>query len=348
MAFTPYQIILAVGLVFTGFTNTISIKWADNIESAGTDGKVRKFNHPFVQALIMFLGEFMCLLVFKIAFKYHMKRQYSVEDSRIVNGNQKFNPLLFFFPAICDMVASTLMYIGLNFTYASSYQMLRGGVIIFTAILSKMFLRRKVTVRHWMGILLIIVGLCVVGISDLLVSKKSTQVDGSYTTEGIITGDLLIFVAQIITAAQMVYEEKYVVANDIPALQAVGWEGVFGMVAMSLLLIPFYFIKVGEPLASNSRGSLEDFPDAIAQIVNNKILFAALMGNVVSIAFFNFMGISVTKEISATSRMILDSLRTFFIWTFSLAVGWQAFHFLQPIGFGTLLIGMCVYNNMII
>ena len=38
-------------------------------------------------------------------------------------------------------------------------------------------------------------------------------------------GDLLIIMAQVITACQMVYEEKYVVDKDIPPLQAVGWEG---------------------------------------------------------------------------------------------------------------------------
>lgn len=42
----------------------------------------------------------------------------------------------------------------------------------------------------------------------------------------LFSGDLLIFIAQVITAAQMVYEEKYVVSNDIPPLQAVGWEGI--------------------------------------------------------------------------------------------------------------------------
>lgn len=52
-----------------------------------------------------------------------------------------------------------------------------------------------------------------------------------------------------------------------------------------------------------------------------------------SIAYFNFSGISVAKEISATTRMVLDSVRTFFIWTFSLAVGWQEFHPLQVILF---------------
>lgn len=48
-----------------------------------------------------------------------------------------------------------------------------------------------------------------------------------------------------------------------------------------------------------------------------------------SIAFFNFAGISVTKEISATTRMILDSIRTVIIWVISLTFRWQAFHYLQ-------------------
>jgi len=52
-------------------------------------------------------------------------------------------------------------------------------------------------------------------------------------------------------------------------------------------------------------------------------------GNILSISYFNFAGVSVAKEISATTRMVLDSVRTFFIWTFSLAVGWQTFDPLQ-------------------
>lgn len=52
-------------------------RWADNLKSAGTDGHERNFNHPFVQSLTMFLGEFLCLLFFKLAFRYHVKRQVS-------------------------------------------------------------------------------------------------------------------------------------------------------------------------------------------------------------------------------------------------------------------------------
>lgn len=53
------------------------------------------------------------------------------------------------------------------------------------------------------------------------------------------------------------------------------------------------------------------------------------IGIMLSIAFFNFAGISVTKELSATTRMILDSVRTIVIWAFSMAFQWQKFHYLQ-------------------
>lgn len=53
--------------------------------------------------------------------------------------------------------------------------------------------------------MLVIVGLVVVGASDFLF-KDATGLGPN----SIITGDLLIVLAQIISACQMVYEEKYV------------------------------------------------------------------------------------------------------------------------------------------
>ena len=71
-------------------------------------------------------------------------------------------------------------------------------------------------------------------------------------------------------------------------------------------------------------------------------------GTVTSIAFFNFAGISVTKELSATTRMVLDSVRTLVIWAVSMLIGWQDFYYLQLIGFCILLAGMMLYNDIII
>ena len=50
-------------------------------------------------------------------------------------------------------------------------------------------------------------------------------------------------------------------------------------------------------------------------------------------------GVSITKYASATSRMVVDSIRTLVIWIFSLAVGWQEFQYLQVIGFAIMVAG---------
>lgn len=107
------------------------------------------------------------------------------------------------------------MYIGLSLTFASSFQMFRGAVIIFVAFLSVAFLQRRLGAREWIGIGIVFIGLLIVGAADFL--TKST--DNSHSRNDIITGDLLIALAQIITAVQMVYEERFVAGMDIPSLQ---------------------------------------------------------------------------------------------------------------------------------
>ena len=50
---------------------------------------------------------------------------------------------------------------------------------------------------------------------------------------------------------------------------------------------------------------------------------------------------------SATTRMLLDSLRTMVIWGFSLGVGWESFCYVQLIGFAILLTGTVIYTGVV-
>uniref|UniRef100_A0A131XCH7 Putative solute carrier family 35 member f6 n=1 Tax=Hyalomma excavatum TaxID=257692 RepID=A0A131XCH7_9ACAR len=347
MAWTKYQVILALMLVFTGSINTLATKWADSSYSIGRDGTLRLFDHPFLQAVGMFLGELSCLLAFRIVFFYYTRKAKAGEAVELppsVTGSRDFNPLIFLPPAMCDLVGTSIMYIGLNLTYASSFQMLRGAVIIFTGLLSVAFLGRRLRTYEWIGILTVMCGLVVVGLSDILFPD-------SHATKGpnsIITGDLLIVLAQVITASQMVIEEKFVTKYKVAPLQAVGWEGFFGFVVLGVLLVPMYFIPAGNTIFQNPGGQLEDAIDGFIQIKNSWHVSLGVVGTVLSIAFFNFAGISVTKELSATTRMVLDSVRTLVIWLFSLAVRWQSFNWTQIVGFLVLILGMFLYNNVII
>lgn len=60
-----------------------------------------------VQAVGMFLGEFCCLAAFYILICHDKRRP----EPR-VNRGQSFNPFLFFPPAMCDMTATSIMYVG--------------------------------------------------------------------------------------------------------------------------------------------------------------------------------------------------------------------------------------------
>jgi drug/metabolite transporter (DMT)-like permease len=156
-----YFYFLAIAMTITGSINTITTKLADIQKSEGIDGDKEEFNHPFVQAVGMFMGEFLCLIAFKALWAFN-----KVTD-RPNKEVTPFNPLIFVLPAICDMTATSCMYVGLNWTYASVFQMLRGSVIIFTGIFSVLFLKRKLKGYHWLGMLFVLAGLFLVGIASI-------------------------------------------------------------------------------------------------------------------------------------------------------------------------------------
>lgn len=381
LGWKPMHFGLAGMMLVFGSFNTLSVKWADTMTSESVNGDQKSFNHPFLQATGMFLGEMMCMLAFWFTrWKASRQQAVSYPPLSVDDAPKKFNPLIFLPPALCDMTATSVQYIGLTLTYASSFQMLRGAVIIFTGILSTIFLRRKLAWFKWTGMVFVIGGLVTVGVSDMMNQKPcnpnngtdhinntntidevynvefsyapltvlKSQSDCKNDTNSIFLGDALIFCSQVIVATQMVYEEKFISKYNVPALQAVGWEGTWGFTTLAILLVPFSFIYVGPSFGHGPRLVLEDAYDGVYQLAHNPLLALAFSGTVISIAFFNFAGISVTKELTATTRMVLDSVRTLVIWAVSMAIGWQNFFFLQLIGFCILITGMMLYNDIVI
>ena len=75
---------------------------------------------------------------------------------------------------------------------------------------------------------------------------------------------------------------------------------------------------------------------------------------VLSIAFFNFSGLTISKYASATSRTIVDTLRTVLVWTFFLVMPFvpddtkEKFSWLQLLGFMILILGGLIYNEILV
>ena len=94
---------------------------------------------------------------------------------------------------------------------------------------------------------------------------------------------------------------------------------------------------------------MEDPVDAFKQIGSSGPLALFLAGNVLSIAFFNFFGISVTRHMNSATRMVLDSVRTIVIWGGTYAFGWAngAPCWSQIVGFVILILGTMIHNAVV-
>jgi drug/metabolite transporter (DMT)-like permease len=109
--------------------------------------------------------------------------------------------------------------------------MLRGGVIIFACLESKLFLGKQVFRHQILGISVCFLGFVMVGFASLihktdLTSKFSGAESGSAQT---IMGLVMILISIVIQATQFVVEEKILETYEISPMRMVG-VGIFWVV----------------------------------------------------------------------------------------------------------------------
>ncbi|EYB94773.1 hypothetical protein Y032_0167g119 [Ancylostoma ceylanicum] len=113
-------------------------------------------------------------------------------------------------------------------------------------------------------------------------------------------------------------------------------------------MVPLYYIHVPPTFSSNPEGRLEDVIYAWKQICMEPMIAVSLAAMIISIAFFNFSAISVTKELTATTRTVIDSIRTIVIWGASIPLFHEKFIPYQILGFFLLVLGMFIHNDILI
>ena len=69
--------------------------------------------------------------------------------------------------------------------------------------------------------------------------------------------------------------------------------------------------------------------------------------NIITIAGFNITGVMITKYASAAQRSTVDTCRTLVIWCLFLLMGKEKFLVGELFGFGLLVLGTLVYNEII-
>ncbi|KAI7826807.1 hypothetical protein BX661DRAFT_183494 [Kickxella alabastrina] len=377
---------LATGTLNTLLTKLQDKQCVGNCDNPDMS-KREYFEQPVWQTLNMFYGEMLCLVCFYL-FSLRQRNFNAVEnrgeyeaiadnDDESINeqiaqivpttdalpvvdaaeagaaGTQQKNiagwaTLWMWVPAVCDLMGTTLMNVGLFFTTPSVYQMLRGAVVIFSGVFSVLFLGHRLERFQIISLLLVVVGVTIVGLSNIFSPPPQNYSLGE-TPDAIdanawkaTLGVILVLGAQVFTATQFVVEEKIIRRYHLTPLRAVGLEGSFGAVTV-MAAIPVLHYTIGR----SHPGGYFDASEGFRQIVDNPAVWQTSIYIMLSIALFNFFGLSVTRYLSATSRATIDTCRTLFIWIISLALGWEAFSWIQVVGFVVLVYGTFVYNRVL-
>ncbi|KAI5863190.1 hypothetical protein GGS23DRAFT_57285 [Durotheca rogersii] len=266
-----------------------------------------------------------------------------------------FGILLLALPAFSDIIGTTLVNAGLLMVAASIYQMTRGALVLFVGLFSVVFLHRKLHLFQWVSLVGVVAGVALVGLASVIWPDTRVKVVGQVLGQAIedattddalraALGVTLIAGAQIFTATQFVLEEFLLERSNIEPIEVVGWEGLFGLAATLLGMLVLH-LTIGRTDAG--RYGIFDMVEGFRQMTEYQVVWSTSLLIMVSISGFNYFGLSVTRNVSATSRSTIDTCRTLFIWIASLGLGWETFKWLQVVGFALLVYFTFLFNGVV-
>ena len=381
------------GLLVFGTATSVISKAVYGLHGEGLHGDVHPFIKPWFMVFLMFVAMSVCLptyfvahwLATKIARRRHrtlllehQKRHYEWSMAFWIGA-----------PAAFDLIATILMNLGLIFVSASVYQMMRGAEMLFAALFGVTFLRRRLALENYLGILLAIIGIFIVGLASVLGNEEDNKGGtphngnnnhhhhhdddnatvimrhgggggGGVSVEQQLLGMGLIVLSQMVQAAQLTFEEHFLDHFQVNALLVVGFEGVWGIVIMTLLLVCMQYTPaadLGGLIPADVGGVVENTQDTLRMLSTTPLIAIVVVVQAVSLYAYNFTGMSVTGHFSAIFRTVLETLRTLFVWMVDLVLfyahvqsggkplgeSWNSYSVLQLVGFFCLVAATLVY-----
>ena len=330
-------------MLATGICNSIISKWQDMqcVEGCGPGEHAVTFSQPVWQTLQMFVGELLCIVPLCLR-----PRRRTPEHAPLL-----VRPALgvrtaaaFAVPAVCDILATTLMNVALLLMPVSIYQMTRGVLVLWVGLFSVLLLHYRLRVDQWLSLALVVGGVGVVGLSSV-VSAPDAHAHSAVAT---LAGIAVVPFAQMFAALQFVAEERIMAEHDVEPVAVVALEGLFGT-AIVLVLMPVMHWAVGR--TPGGRGGVFDVETGFRQIVGSPGVMQSMALLAVCVSLYNMLGLHVTRVVSATARSTLDTSRALGVWAVSVALGWEALEPLgtsvQIAGFALLVYGTSVFNGVV-
>jgi hypothetical protein len=340
---TPVVIFFTATLLISGTVNTIGFK---------SQSYFYNFKHGFLQSFLMFTGQYLNLVVFNVMLmgsssfrKSHF--QSLTQEAREYKRNIHVSKLLIGFPSFFDAIASSVQNISLLLMPASVNQLLCGGSIITSCIVSKFMLGREIYRHHWLGNIFAVIGFTLVAMSSLL-NEAATE---RYSFYGELLGIFLVAFSLILQGIQFNTEELIMIKNAVEPQRMVGMEGFLGLIWTFCWMVGLSFFNCPDEYMCDIGGYMEDPVVGLKQIFATPGLCFWCSVTVVSVMFFNMSSLNLTKRVSCIYGAFWSATRTAVVWVVSLLVGLETWDWtsspIQFLGFIFLVMGNLTYNEII-
>jgi drug/metabolite transporter (DMT)-like permease len=364
-----HPVIRALAIPVMLLSGTCSTVFQKLMLEQRTEGRdlypAHKFSKPWYLTLVMFIAEILAMVF------YFISRCVDRSSGGVATALLDENPtqprrsnlriyLLLGLPSLCDLVGTAIQSIGLLYLSASVWQMLRGAMIIFSALLHAFVLKRPQKSYMWAGVIIVTLALVVVGFAAVV----STGVASSDVSSGLVILAIVLTVgSQFLRAVQVILEDYFIHDIDISSYLIVGVEGIWGVIATIGIFLPICQ-NIGS-VSDEGNGVHEDSLDTLIMLRNSPGLIGMTVAYVFAILGLNVCGMLVTEITNAVMRTIIESMRTMCVWIVQLilyaalkktdygnahpGIGerWTIPSIMELSGFLLLVTGMFVYNKSV-
>mmetsp|Transcript_45687 Transcript_45687/g.104341 ORF Transcript_45687/g.104341 Transcript_45687/m.104341 type:complete len:297 (+) Transcript_45687:2-892(+) len=255
--------------------------------------------------------------------------------------------------ALCDLFGQLFQRIGLLYVDMIVYQVLRGGMLLFTAGFRRTMLGHRTTPTENVGIAVIMVGLALTGMVACYGKQREDREDLGVWWR--FFGTVMMLFGNAIISFQTVLEEKLMKTDETPVspLVLVGIEGLVGVLWTSMFCLPVAQMLPGE----EGHGGHEDTVSTVRMLITSSVLQAVTIAYFIAIFAWNIAGMEICRMSSATTRHVLSQVRTAATWVAALMLyysgllpqygePWQGLESWGKLfGFGILVLGVLIYLN---
>ncbi|BFU20243.1 hypothetical protein EHI8A_088120 [Entamoeba histolytica HM-1:IMSS-B] len=345
--FLQKGVLVCVVILFI-ICGTLSItlsKTCYTLQAENFENDLVYFRKPLFFNSLMFFSMALCTfpyLLLKYVFSDKMSKPKEYTNKHL---------LYLFFPALLAFSATYLQNIGLVYIHGSVFQMLRGSVIIFIALLQYFIKKRKLLLHQIIGVLIVVVAIALVGSSSFMIPSNKNPGATTHSIHKFIGISCILF-AQLLNACSGLVEESLLHDAEIPPSLIVSVEGWFGVLfsVVTILFLQFMPIPADTLIKENTA-------ETLLMMVRKPTIYALVNAYVLVVLFFNLTGMTITSQINALTRNVIDPLRMITIWLTGLfihyvitnklgeALSWATL--IQVFGFIVLAIGFFVYAGII-